>query len=201
MIEIITAGLDLETTGLNQTDGHRIIECYVGLYKGKKKFDQLNLRIHPGRGIDPKAQEVHGISLEMLTGCPSWEETAGQVNAFLSQADVIVAHNGEGFDLPFLIGEMVRVGQPMIMKPLVDTMLQGRWATPDGSLPNLRALAFACGVEYDVTKAHAADYDVNVMMDCYNSVVDRGFFQVPVTPYMFKPMLSEEKKKAARAKK
>lgn len=201
-IELI-AGLDLESTGLNQTDGHRIIECYIGLYDPAAKLskvDELNIRIHPQRGIDEEAQEVHGISLADLTGCPYWEEAAPLVHAFLSRSSAIVAHNGEWFDMPFLMGEFVRVGLPLIQRPLVDTLLQGRWATPEGALPNLGALAFACGVNYDKSKAHAANYDVDVMMECFKVGYPR-FFTIPSTPYFFTPMKSGEKKTTAKAKK
>ncbi|WP_063664329.1 3'-5' exonuclease [Comamonas thiooxydans] len=203
---IIIAGLDTETTGLNQSEGHRLIEVYVGLYdiaNGCQKVNELNMRIHPQRGIDPSAQEVHGIALEDLAGAPYWEQAAPQLHGFLvtSGACAFVAHNGEGFDMPFMMGEFVRVGLPLIQAPLVDTMLQGRWATPDGAMPNLGALAFACGVPYDKNLAHAADYDVDVMMKCFAVGYPRGFFQIPTVPYMFEPMKAKAPAKSAKRSK
>lgn len=67
--------------------------------------------------------------------------------------------------------------------------------TPDGSLPNLGALCFACGVEYDKAKAHGALYDVDVMMASFFSQFDRGFFSLPTQHYQFVPQSSKKKAK------
>ena len=130
-------GLDLETTGLDQAEGHRIVEIALSVYdlNTAKRVGQYLTRVNPQRGIDPKAQEVHGISFEELAHEPVWEEVAPKVSAILARCKFAIAHNGEGFDMPFVAGELQRVGQPIPHLGLVDTMLQARWATPDGALP------------------------------------------------------------------
>lgn len=182
----ITLGfLDIETTGLEQEKGHRIIEIAVALFSvdlstltGVRK-GEWEQRINPQRSIDPGAQAVHGISFEQLTGCPTWETVAPKVSKILSVCDFAVAHNGAGFDMPFVGLELIRVGAPVPKCQCIDTMLDGRWATANGKVPNLRELAFACGVDYDPTKAHAAMYDVNVMADCFFIGLKGGFFKIP----------------------
>lgn len=185
---LLAAGLDIETTGLDQTEGHRIIEIGLAVYdvNTAKRVGQYLTRVNPQRGIDPKAQEVHGISFEELAHEPVWEEVAPKVSAILARCNYAVAHNGEGFDMPFVAGELQRVGQPVPHLGLVDTMLQARWATADGALPNLSALCFACGVPYDPSKAHSAMYDVDVMMACFFSQLSRGFFTLPAHPWVYK---------------
>ena len=106
------------------------------------------------------------------------EEVAPKLIRVMQKADLIVAHNGHGFDMPFTAGEILRIGQPLPKTPCFDTMLEGRWATPMGKLPSLRELCFACGVEYDTEKAHAADYDVDVMMASFFVGYDKGFFKI-----------------------
>jgi DNA polymerase-3 subunit epsilon len=174
----LVGGLDLETTGLSQPDGHRIIEIALCLYdldteEFKGKFVQ---RINPQRPIDPKAQAVHGISFDQVAMCPVWDEIAPKVSKILSKVDVLIAHNGEGFDIPFLYGEFARLGIAAYPQPLVDTMLQARWATPYGKYPTLGELCFACDVEYDHAKAHGAEYDVDVMVKSFFKGYKRGFF-------------------------
>jgi DNA polymerase-3 subunit epsilon len=138
------------------------------------------------RGIDPGAEAVHGISSDMLIGEPTWEVVGPKLGKLLSRCNVIVAHNGEGFDLPFAFAELARIGEPVPNGiRVVDTMLQGRWATPDGALPNLRRLCWACDVEYDKSKAHAATYDVDVMLQCFFGQWAEGFFQVPESTFTF----------------
>jgi DNA polymerase-3 subunit epsilon len=194
---LLGAGLDIETTGLDQTEGHRIIEIALSVYdlNTAVKVGQFLSRVNPQRGIDPKAQEVHGITFEELAGEPVWEVVAPKVHAILARCKYVVAHNGFGFDVPFVAGELIRAGLPMPEVAVADTMLQGRWATPDGALPNLGALCFACGVEYDKSKAHSALYDVDVMMQCFFRQLPRGFFHLPAEPYRYTvPAPRKEKK-------
>ena len=187
--ELLIAGLDLETTGLDQTEGHRIIEVALVIYElgtGKER-GRIEQRINPMRGIDPKAQAVHGICAEDLIGKPQWETVGHGVSNLISRCQYVVAHNGIGFDAPFLWGEFERIGVALPSVPIIDTMIQGRWATPDGAVPNLEALCFACNVEYDRNKAHGATYDVSVMMACFFKQYERGFFTLPSSPYVYKP--------------
>lgn len=181
---MLIVGFDTETTGLEPGD-HRLVEFCGTLYEfdgsSFTKKETLNMRINPGRSILPAAQAVHKISIHDLTGKPSWEMVAAQIHGFLEAADLIVAHNGAGFDLPFLNYEFKRVKLPALSVEVFDTMLDGRWATPQGKVPNLGELCFACGVNYDTSKAHAAEYDVQVMMDCVANGVSWGFYNLPVT--------------------
>ncbi|MCK1543353.1 3'-5' exonuclease [Bradyrhizobium sp. 179] len=182
---MLIVGSDTETTGLLAKDGTpgdaRIIEVYAGLWDTDKRqqVDELFLRINPQRSIDVAAQRVHKIALADLTGCPIWKDVAEQVRDFHEQGDVVVGHNWDGFDKPFIDGELVRVGLPKLTKPTFDTMLEGRWATPMGTVPNLGALCFACDEPYDPALAHAADYDVHRMMACFFKALDWGFFTLP----------------------
>lgn len=179
----IVAGFDIETTGLEQAKGHRIIEVAAILYDldthaSLGKFVQ---RINPQRPIDPGAQAVHGITFEDVASAPVWEEVAPKLQKILHKADLIIAHNGDGFDMPFVNAELNRVGLASVQTPTIDTMLRARWATPMGKYPNLGELCFACGISYDPSKAHAADYDVMVMMDSFFVGLNKGFFQLPET--------------------
>ena len=158
-------GFDLETTGLSAESGHRIIE-FAGivhdLHTGKAlgKYEQ---RIDPKRSIDPKAQAVHKIALEDLRGMPVWADVAPKIAKLFGRVDMVVAHNGIGFDLPFLLVEMDRVGVELPDVEICDTMVSCKWATP----PSLKELANSLGFEYDQEKAHSALYDVALMMKCF----------------------------------
>lgn len=182
---MIIGGLDTETTGLEQEKGHRIIEFALLLYVydpatgtviPKGKFVQ---RINPQRSIDPGAQAVHGISFDDVSMCPTWDEVAPKIVKIMGACDLVVAHNGNGFDIPFIAAELIRVGLPVPDIQAVDTMVQGRWATPMGKLPNLGEFCFATGVEYDPSKAHGAEYDVQVMMEGFFVALKKGFIELP----------------------
>jgi DNA polymerase-3 subunit epsilon len=178
---MIITGLDLETTGLDAEKGHRIIEIAQIAYDldTRKEKARLIKRIDPERTIQPDAQAVHGIDISDLKGCPTWPAVAPLVNKVLEKSDIVVAHNGDSFDFVFLGVEIMRVGLVIPPVQTLDTMLQGRWACPDGKVPSLKELCWACDVEYDDASAHAADYDVRVMMECVWFGLDRGLFVLP----------------------
>ena len=122
----IVAGLDLETTGFLAAD-HRIIEVYIGLWKGPTKVFEFDHRIDPQRAIAADAQRVHNISSTDLIGKPTWETLAPAVHKVLDKADYYVWHNGDEFDGPFLAQEFARVGLS-----LPDKLQSIRWQTAYG---------------------------------------------------------------------
>lgn len=176
MTEPLLAGIDIETTGFLAPD-HRIIEVYLGLWRGEKLIWEFEQRIDPQRGIAADAERVHKISSAMLVGMPTWDKVAPGLLKAMERADGYVWQNGDEFDGPFLDQEFKRVGLPGLpARPAIDTMNSGVWATHDGKKPRLEELCFACGVDYDTAASHAAAYDVKVMMECYLKGLKWGFF-------------------------
>lgn len=169
---------DTETTGLDPAAGDRVIE-YAGLRYDLSGalLDKLVLRIDPECPINPKAQEVHGITYAQLVGKPKFADVAHSILANLNSGDFIVAHNAP-FDLDFLAAEFALAGVAAKGVPVADTAL-ARWATYNGKTPTLGELAFSLGIPYDPTKAHAAEYDVMVCAQCFIAGLKRGFFNLP----------------------
>ncbi|MCA1789257.1 MAG: DNA polymerase III subunit epsilon, partial [Thioalkalivibrio sp.] len=59
--------LDTETTGLETSEGHRIIEIgCLEIVNRRVTGERLHEYLQPDRQIDPRAIEVHGISNESL---------------------------------------------------------------------------------------------------------------------------------------
>jgi DNA polymerase-3 subunit epsilon len=178
---MIEAGFDTETTGLEVGD-HRIIEIYIGLWRDGVLLRKFHTFIDPRRSITAEAQAVHKITAADLVGKPEWKEVAPTIQAYLAKADRHVAHNAP-FDIGFLEYELKRVGLQFPKRPVIDTGTFV-WATPDGKKPTLQELCFACGVDYAVTSsmgtgAHAADYDVDVMMQSLAAARRFGFVAEP----------------------
>jgi DNA polymerase-3 subunit epsilon len=177
---VIITGLDTETTGLHQDKGHRLIEVCMRFYRENgtllKGFVQ---RYNPQRAIDPAAQAIHGIAIEDLAHEPVWDvAAASKVAALMKHSQLIVCHNA-AFDIPFICGELQRVGVPIPEVHVFCTFENGHWATPLGKPPSLGELCFGCGIPYDTSQAHAAEYDVSVMMDCFFKGVRWGQFKLP----------------------
>lgn len=178
-------GLDTETTGLNADKGDRIVEIAMITVEPVQKdgrlvlrvIDRYTQRINPQRAIGEKAQAVHGISIEDLVGMPTFDAVVDEIRKRLEDATHVVAHNMD-FDASFLGAEFDRVGVSIPPIEAFCTMTNGRWATSSGKNPTLKELCFATGVEYDGEKAHAADYDVQVMLAALARGMDRGFFKL-----------------------
>lgn len=186
MSEIIVTLGDIETTGLEQPKGHRIIEVALSVWavdkttRARRQLARPYIqRINPERDIDPGAQAVHKISLSDLRGKPKWKDVAPIVSKILDKTGVFVAHNAE-FDAPFLALELARIGFSVPNFQVFCTMQNGKGSTGMGKSPNLGELAYACGIDYDPDEAHSALYDTQVMEKCYWYGIDHGLFTHPV---------------------
>lgn len=179
----VIAGFDLETTGLLDPS-QRIVEAALLLYDldTRKRVGTFVRRFNPGRPIEPAAQAVHGISFEQVSHLPLFGDspvTIEKIKQIAAVSEFWVGHNGIDFDLPFIRQEFTRVGHSFPQVKMVDTMAEGRWATAFGKNPNLGELCFACRISYDPALAHSAEYDVDVMMQCFFHGLDRGFYSLP----------------------
>lgn len=171
-------GLDTETTGVDVNKGDKIIEIALIKYDFDGiKLDEYVRRIDPERDINPKAQAVHGIAYSDLVGCPVFKSLSGQIAALINNASLLIAHNF-AFDGPFVATELMNSGYEVDSVQSFCTMENARWATFDGKYPKLSELCFSLGVDYNHKAAHAASYDVDVMMQCFFKGLKRKFFQV-----------------------
>ena len=171
------AGLDTETTGTKVAED-RI--CQIGIRAinqdtgGDVKYERL---INPGVHIPAGAVAIHGIRDADVINAPGFAAIAPMLANLIGKVDVLIMHNGAGFDWPLLLYEFQRAGINLIKEPLIfDTMVEGRFATPDGKFPSLGELCWSLGVPYDVALAHGALYDVSVMLDCYNQAKKIGMW-------------------------
>tara|TARA_R110000851_G_C13102760_1_gene569332 strand:- start:78630 stop:79163 length:534 start_codon:yes stop_codon:yes gene_type:complete len=176
---MILAFCDTETTGLSVEKGDKIVEICFRLYDldTQKLTGSFVQRIDPQRSIAADAQRVHGISSSDLIGKPVFKDVAQGIIDILNDSDLFIAHN-LAFDAEFIISEIVAAGFDMPKINGFDTMA-ARWATPLGKNPNLGELCFALGVDYDPSKAHSAEYDVDVTAKCFFAGLDRGFYVLP----------------------
>ena len=93
--------LDTETTGLDVSRNHKIIEIgcielFDRKYTGKKFHQYLN----PMREIDQGAISVHGITNEFLKEKPLFQDIKNDLLNFIDGAELII-HNAP-FDVGFL---------------------------------------------------------------------------------------------------
>jgi DNA polymerase-3 subunit epsilon len=180
MSEGITVGfMDLETTG-KRDPAHRIIEVSIRVHDLESRIEKRNYlqRFNPERNIDAKAQAVHKITLDDLKDKPKIITELPTIIAILQECDLMVAHNGDWFDFPFLRQEVERNGLVMPELATFDTMTEGTFATDLGKNPTLKELCYALDVDYDESKAHAGDYDTAVTRDAFWNGLDGNWFNI-----------------------
>lgn len=102
--------LDTETTGLEPSEGHRIIEIgcveIINRQITERRYHQY---IFPDREIEQGALAVHGITTDFLRGCPRFEAIVDEFLDFVRGAGLIV-HNAT-FDVAFINYELRRLGE------------------------------------------------------------------------------------------
>ncbi|MFM2324351.1 MAG: hypothetical protein RL244_1230, partial [Pseudomonadota bacterium] len=93
--------LDTETTGLEVSDGNRIIEIgCVELLNRQLTGNNLHLYINPERDSEEGALRVHGLTTEFLSDKPKFAQIVEDFLAYVQDAEVII-HNA-AFDTRFL---------------------------------------------------------------------------------------------------
>lgn len=160
--------LDTETTGLEHSDGHRIIEIgcveVIDRVITKRNFHQY---IQPNRKVDEEAVGVHGITNEFLNGKPQFEEV---MQAFLDFVDgsELVIHNAP-FDIGFLNAELLRAGYGKKMADhcgVVDTLAMAREMYP-GQRNTLDAICRRLEINNSHRTLHGALLDSEILADVY----------------------------------
>ncbi|MCH8347730.1 MAG: DNA polymerase III subunit epsilon [Proteobacteria bacterium] len=163
MREII---LDTETTGLDPSQGHRIIEIgCVELVNLVPTGNVFHKYLNPERDIPAEATKVHGLTEEFLKDHPVFREIFQEFLDFIGEAP-LVAHNAE-FDMRFINWELKNVGhQEIPMSRTVDTLQLARGRFP-GSPNNLDALCKRLGVDNSNRTKHGALVDSEILAAVY----------------------------------
>jgi DNA polymerase-3 subunit epsilon len=161
--------LDTETTGLEVDKGHRIIELgCVELLNRRRTHRTLHHYLQPDREIDPGAQEVHGISSDMLAGKPRFADIAQEFLDFVADAELII-HNAD-FDVGFLNNELRMSGRASRLIPgictVLDTLGMARRLHP-GQRNSLDALCKRYNVDNAGREFHGALLDAQLLADVY----------------------------------
>ena len=161
--------LDTETTGLEPSDGHRIIEIgCVELVNRRITGNTYHQYIQPDRVIDAGAREVHGITDQFLADKPRFADIAGEFLEFIRGAELII-HNAP-FDVGFINHEfslLVRPPGPLSEHcVIVDTLAIARRLHP-GQRNNLDALCKRYQIDNSQRELHGALLDAEILADVY----------------------------------
>jgi DNA polymerase-3 subunit epsilon len=160
--------LDTETTGLETSDRHRVIEIgCVELIDRRLSGKRFHQYINPERESEDGALEVHGISREFLQDKPVFAEVVQDLLAFIEGAELII-HNAP-FDIGFLDWELSLLDRTDRMSDYVtvlDTLELARDLHP-GQRNSLDALCRRYEVDNSSRTLHGALLDAEILADVY----------------------------------
>jgi len=160
--------LDVETTGLEASAGHRIIEIgCVEILNRRPTGQKFHRFLNPEREIDAGALAVHGIELSRLAQAPKFAEIAVELIAFIEGAELII-HNAP-FDVGFLDAEFGRLSESRTIAQLckvLDTLALARSLHP-GQRNSLDALCKRYSVDNTKRELHGALLDAGILVDVY----------------------------------
>jgi len=161
--------LDTETTGLETSQDHRIIEIGCVELVGRKLTGRhYHQYINPQRKVDEGAMEVHGITDQFLEDKPLFDQVAKEFLEFVDGADLII-HNAP-FDVGFINHEIAKLsGKYQVIETscrIIDTLALARQKHP-GQKNNLDALCKRYGVDNSARDLHGALLDAEILADVY----------------------------------
>lgn len=162
--------LDTETTGLETSQGHRIIEIGAVELIGRKLTGRhYHQYIQPDREVDAGALEVHGISNEFLADKPRFHQIVDEFFEFINGADLVI-HNAPfdvGFiDYEFGLLESANPGPVAQHCKITDTLVMARQKHP-GQRNTLDALCQRYAVDNSQRDLHGALLDAEILADVY----------------------------------
>ena len=161
--------LDTETTGLDPTQGHRIIEIgCVEIEDRKLTGRNFQVYLNPERDIDEAAIEVHGLTSDFLRDKPKFGEIYQEFCEFIKGSEVII-HNAP-FDTAFINSELSRLRLNKSKLPdycsILDTLILARDKHP-GQRNSLDALCRRYEINNSHRDLHGALLDAEILADVY----------------------------------
>ncbi len=165
--------LDTETTGLEPSAGHRIIEIgCVELVERKLTGNTFHQYINPQRIVDDGAIEVHGITNEFLEDKPYFADIYDDFLKFVQGAELVI-HNAP-FDVGFINHEiaLLEKSSGRSLKKIedyctiLDTLKMARDMHP-GQKNTLDALCKRYYIDNSNRELHGALLDSEILADVY----------------------------------
>ena len=173
--------LDTETTGLDPTDGHRIIEiCCLELVGHLPTGRVFHTLVQPERDIPEDSVRVHGLTAEKLADAPVFASVVDEFLSFVADAPLVI-HNAE-FDLKFLNAELSRAGKPSLRSDRgIDTIAIAKKRFP-GARYSLDELCRRFNIDLSVRIKHGARIDAELLAEVYLELLGGRQVRLALSP-------------------
>lgn len=162
--------LDTETTGLDPSSGHRIIEvCCIEMENHVRTGKVFHTLIHPERDIPEESIRIHGITLDKVADAPLFAAIVDDLLAFIGDSTLVI-HNAE-FDIKFLNAEFSRCGRPVLpLSRAIDTIAIAKRRFP-GARYSLDELCRRFSIDLSARTKHSALIDTELLTEVYLELV------------------------------
>ncbi len=160
--------LDTETTGIEPSEGHRIIEigCTEIIDREITENNEYHQYIAPERNVGDSVR-IHGITDKFLVGKPKFEEIAEEFLHYVEGATLVI-HNAP-FDLGFLDNELKLMGVDQRIEDncnIIDSLELSKQQRP-GMMHNLDALCRRFEIDASARTVHGALLDAQILAQVY----------------------------------
>ena len=159
--------LDTETTGIEPSEGHRIIEigCCEVLDR-EITNSEFHEYVQPDRTVGDSVR-VHGITDKFLTDKPKFEAVVEEFLEYIDGATLVI-HNAP-FDLGFLNHELKLMGLEETIEDrcqIIDSLELSKEQRP-GTMHNLDALCRRFEIDASARTVHGALLDAQILAQVY----------------------------------
>jgi len=161
--------LDTETTGLDPTEGHRIIEiACVEMINRQLTDNHFHYYLNPDRDVEQGAFNVHGLTQDFLEDKPHFKDITNEFLEYTKDAELII-HNAP-FDVGFLNLEL-KIAKASVKAiedycGVLDTLAMARRKFP-GQRNSLNALCKRFEVDNSARTLHGALLDCELLAQVY----------------------------------
>ena len=159
--------LDTETTGIDPSEGHRIIEVgAVQILDREITSTEFHRYVQPNRKVG-ESVNIHGITDKFLINKPQFNQISDDLLSFIEGATLVI-HNAP-FDLGFLNNELKLIDIKETIESIctvIDTLKLSKQQRP-GTMHNLDALCRRFGVDTSARTRHGALLDAQILAQVY----------------------------------
>lgn len=156
--------IDTETTGFHPYDGDELLQVSIIDTDGNVLFDEYFKPQH--RTEWKEAEQVNGISPEMVADRPAISEKISEINAIIENSDTIIGYNTQ-FDIGFLKANGAIVPDDLETVDVMEDFakIYGEWNSVRGSYKWQKLTRAAEYYGYDWSQR--AETAHNSLGDCY----------------------------------
>ncbi len=161
--------LDVETTGLRISEGHRIIEVgAVEILDREITNTEFQKYVQPNRKVG-ESVNIHGITDKFLINKPQFNQISDDLLSFIEGATLVI-HNAP-FDLGFLNNELKIFGIKETIENIctvIDTLAESRKKSEkQGQRHSLDALCRRFEIDDSSRTKHGALIDARILAKVY----------------------------------